>query len=370
MMNRLLKRLIFSFFLAFFLIYSNLSSAISIRGKIVDGSVQWTNAIYQEGYLTLSKWQMLSGLTPTKSWKPGSYLAVSGVDSGNIVLSYSSSSVSIPFRVSGTQYNLGSSANKFKISDSGGSFIECPESSLSPNMAYATGEGSCVSVNEYDADVAVTPFQFARPLLKFDNTDIIDAFNDPTLPKGRYSGEVTVTPMYMFKTSSGSWTYRTSSPIPLNIVINYQGAQTFDFNVIGDGIITPIYNRESETITGTTHYQVKFKGNFPKGSKIQMTLLKPTSGKFELLADDKSVPEDKNRIPYSIMCRGDACHDSLLVDFSGKSVLDDDSSYLESFSDSKEMSINLDIGYKHISRSSVATGRYSNSFTIIFENEM
>ncbi|MGR5114142.1 hypothetical protein ACPV30_05000 [Photobacterium damselae] len=346
--------------------------AMTIQGKIKDGSIKWNNAIRQDRYLTLSNWQIISGLYPTKEWKPGSFISVGGIKDGFITLSNGSSSVSIPFKVAGTQYRLGDAASKFAIQKStGATFKVCKEHALNKNQAVVIGDEPCVSKEEYKSEIAYTPFHFVRPLLEVDDNKIKEAFSESSLTKGIYTGSVTITPMYMFKSPSGSWTYRTSSPIPLNVSINYPGSQILDFEVIGDGIIHPFYNIEPRTISGLTKYQVKFRGVFSEGSKINMKLLKPTSGKFQLLADNESIPEGKDKIPYSIKCKGDSCGDDFFVNFNGNMILDGGLSYLRTpKGGTNEISIDLEVAYKNIPKSSVDTGRYSNSFTIIFENEM
>ncbi|HIF9291722.1 TPA: hypothetical protein ACX6Q0_003776 [Photobacterium damselae] len=375
MMNLLLRNSIYSLLLAIFFLYSQALLSMTIQGRVKDGSIHWNNAIRQEGYLTLSNWQVISGLYPTKEWKPGSFLSIGGIKDGNITLTNGVSEISIPFGVVGTQYGLGDAANKFSIESGEGVFTECSQSNLSSSMAYvidAKNNTSCVSRNKYKSksENGYTPFQFVRPLLDLNDLKIVDAFNDPTLTKGVYTGTVTITPMYMFKSPTGSWTYRTASPIPLNISINYSGSQIFDFEVIGDGAIRPFYNIKPKTITGLTKYQVKFKGVFSEGSKINMKLLEPASGRFELLAEDKSIPDGKDKIPYSIKCKGESCRDNIFVDFNGRLLLEDGLSYLEAKTDTRLISFILEIAYKDIPRSSVESGKYSNSFTIIFESEM
>ncbi|HIF9388329.1 TPA: hypothetical protein ACX6R5_000176 [Photobacterium damselae] len=371
MMSHLLRKFIYNLIFILLFSYSQVSMSVTIQGNIKDGYIKWNNAIRQDGYLTLSNWNIISGLYPTKEWKPGTYLSISGIVDGNIILKNNSSFVSIPFDVVGTQFGLGDTASKFSIdSTSGGIFSECARSNLSSNQAYVIGNNTCVSRSSYKSNIAYTPFHFIRPLIDIDDKRIIEAFNDPSLTEGIYTGTVTITPMYMFKSPTGTWTYRTSSPVPLNISIRYSGSQMIDFEVFGDGIIRPFYNIESKTITGLTKYQINFKGVFPKDSKINMRLLEPESGRFELLADDNLIPEGKNRIPYGIKCKGNSCHDNILVDFNGKMSIVGGLSYLQATEDTRQISVSLEVAYKNIAKSSVETGRYSNSFTIIFENEM
>ncbi|HIF9340566.1 TPA: hypothetical protein ACX6RU_000610 [Photobacterium damselae] len=372
MMSHLLKKLICNLIFTLFFICAQMSYAMTIQGRIEDGTVQWDNAIYQGGYLTLSDWKTVSGLRPTKAWKPGTFMSVNGISDGKITLSNGSSSVSIPFEIAGTQYGLGDAAGKFDIEDGSGMFTECPQSSLSSNMAYVIGSGApCSSKDMYKTKEGdgYTPFQFARPLFDIEESKIIEAFNDQTLTKGVYTGTVIITPMYMFTSPTGSWTFRTTT-ISLNIALSYSGSQILDYEVIGDGIITPTYNIGPQTITGATQYQVKFNGVFSEGSKINMKLLEPASGIFELQADDKSTVKDKNRIPYSIKCKGNSCKDDVFVDFSGKLQLSGGLSYLEAVTDTRQISFILELAYKDIPRTSVETGRYSNSFTIIFESDI
>ncbi|EPA8652451.1 hypothetical protein ACQ7RL_003924 [Photobacterium damselae] len=371
MMSHFLKKYIYSLYFVLFIFSCPSTFAMTIQGTIKDGTIKWHNGIRQNSYLTLSNWQIISGLYPTTEWKPGSYLSISGINEGEITLKNASSSISIPLKVAGTQYGLGEAASKFSIENSpGGVFPECQSSSLNSDLAFVFGDNTCVSKKSYKSNTAYTPFHFVRPLIDIDDNRIIEAFNDPSLTKGNYIGTVMITPMYIFKSPTGSWTYRTSTPIPLNISISYSGSQLIDFEVFGDGIIRPFYNLEPQTITGLTKYQVNFQGVFSEGSKINMKLLEPKSGKFELVADDKSISEDKSKIPYSIKCKGESCRDNMFVDFNGNMLLPGGLSFLQAKKDTREISFELEIAYKNIPKSSIDTGRYSNAFTIIFENEM
>ncbi|ODA24074.1 hypothetical protein A0J46_05830 [Photobacterium damselae subsp. damselae] len=323
--------------------------------------------------MSLSNWQIISGLQPTEEWKPGSIISVTGIVNEKIKLKNSNGDIiKIPFDISGIQYGLGDSGNKFEVISSGGSpFPSCDKSIMSSSKASVIGK-KCAAKDSYQSKnkLAFTPFHFARPLILMKDSDIVEKFNDPSLTKGVYKGTVNIIPLYLFKSSTGTWTYRTTTPIPIDISISYSGSQMISFDVIGDGIITPYYEREQKLVNGFTEFQVRFNGVFSKGSKINMKLLEPDSGSFTLNATDASIPEGKDKIPYGIYCRGESCHDNYLVDQKGKMIISGGKSYLESKDSSREISFILGVGYKDIPMNKVATAQYRDSFTIIFENEM
>ncbi|EJN6959332.1 hypothetical protein IHC87_19950 [Photobacterium damselae subsp. damselae] len=373
MMNHFLRKSIYNIFCIVALIFSFSCHAIAINGLIKDGSIRWDNGVRVDGYLSISNWQIISGLQPTEEWKPGGILSVTGINDGKLTLKNTNGNkkIIIPFDISGVQYGLGDSGSKFEIVNSGSTSFSSCDSKLSSSKASVIGK-KCASKESYKGKngLQFTPFHFARPLISLKDSDIIDQFNDPSLTKGIYKGTVNIIPMYLFKSPTGTWTYRTATPISIDIAIKYNGSQMLGIEVIGDGIIPPKYNKEQKTVSGFTDFKVKFNGVFPEGTKINMRFLDPEGGIYNLNATDSSISEDKNKIPYGIYCHGDSCHDKEIVDYHGQMVLDDKRSYLESMSDSKEISFRLLVGYKDIPMNKVDTGKYQDSFTVMFESEM
>lgn len=373
MMNHFLRKSIYNIFCIVVLICSFPSHAIAINGLIKDGSIRWSNGVRIDGYLSFSNWQIISGLQPTDEWKPGGLLSVTGINDGKLTLknTVGIEKITIPFDISGVQYGLGDSGSKFAVVSSGSTSFSTCDSKLSSSKASVIGK-KCASKESYKGKngLSFTPFHFARPLISLKDSDIIDQFNDPSLTKGIYKGTVNIIPMYLFKSPTGTWTYRTATPIAIDISIKYSGSQLLGIEVSGDGIIPPIYNKEQKTVTGSTVFQVKFNGVFPKGTKINMRFLEPEGGIYNLKATDSLISEDKNKIPYGIDCKGQVCHDKKIVDYHGQMILDDKKSYLESIDDTKEISFRFLVGYKDIPMNKVDTGRYQDSFTVIFESEM
>ncbi|WP_297478257.1 hypothetical protein [uncultured Photobacterium sp.] len=373
MMNHFLRKSIYNIFCIVAVICSFSSHAIAINGLIKDGTIRWSNGVRVDGYLSFSNWQIISGLQPTEEWKPGGLLSITGINDGKLTLKNTSGTeeITIPFDISGVQYGLGDSGSKFEVVSSGGTSFATCDSKLSSSKASVIGK-KCASKESYKGKngISFTPFHFAKPLISLKDSDIIDQFNDPSLTKGIYKGTVNIIPMYLFKSPTGTWTYRTTTPVAIDIAIKYSGSQLLGIEVIGDGIIPPEYNKEQKTVTGSTDFQVKFTGVFPKGTKINMRFLEPEGGAYNLKATDSSISEDKNKIPYGIYCYGESCHDKGIVDYNGQMILDDKKSYLESIDDSKEISFRFFVGYKDIPMNKVDTGKYQDSFTVIFESEM
>ncbi|WP_341496444.1 hypothetical protein WAX87_17225 [Photobacterium damselae subsp. damselae] len=372
MMNHFLRKTIYNIFFVVVLISSFPGYSMAINGTIKDGTMRWNNAIRVDGYLSMSNWQIISGLQPTEEWKPGGLMAVTGTKDNHLILSNGSKEISIPFDVSGLQYGLGDSGGKFDIVSSGSaSFSACDTRSISSAKVSIIGK-KCASKESYKGKngLQFTPFHFARPLISLKDLDIIEQFNDPSLTKGIYKGTVNLIPMYLFKSPTGTWTYRTTTPIAIDIAIKYSGSQMFNVEVIGDGIIPPKYNKEQKTVSGFTDFKVKFNGVFPEGTRINMRFLEPEAGIYNLKATDSSISEDKNKIPYGIYCHGKSCHDKEIVDYHGQMILDDKKSYLESTDDSKEISFRFLVDYKDIPMNKVDTGKYQDSFTVMFESEM
>lgn len=373
MMNLSLRKSIYNIFYILILICSSSVFSMALNGQIKDGTIKWDNGVRIDSYLSLSNWQIISGLQPTEEWKPGSIVSVTGIVNEKIKLKNSNGDViKIPFDISGIQYGLGDSGSKFEIiSSAGSSFPTCDRSVITPSKAIVIGK-KCAAKESYRTKngFGFTPFHFARPLISMKDSDVIEAFNDPSLTKGIFKGTVNIVPMYFFKSPTGTWTYRTTTPIPLDISIRYNGSQMLGFEVIGNGVITPNYEREKKIVSGMTEFKVKFTGVFSRGTKINMKLLEPGSRLFTLNATDTSIPSGKDKIPYGIYCEGKSCNDNYLVNTNGEMVVPGGNSYLNAFESSREISFTLGVEYKNIPMNKVATSQYRDSFTIIFENEM
>ncbi|TNZ86773.1 hypothetical protein CGK40_24315, partial [Vibrio parahaemolyticus] len=209
---------------------SPVTHALTLNAKLTGEELVWKNGMRVEEYLTSTNWQILGGLAPTMEWAPGSFMAAPPTE---ITLSNGTDSVTVPMEVSGMQYGLGAAADKFPSQGPTPSGATCANYRLRPATASVIGAG-CVAGSAYKGSTLYTPFQFARPLVTFDEAALISAFRAAGLPEGTYSGTIATSPFYMYRSQGGAWTYRQFGPVPLSVQIRYVPAFLTNVQVLGN----------------------------------------------------------------------------------------------------------------------------------------
>lgn len=345
MTNRLKKLLLYSIFFL-----SPFSNALTLNAKLTGEELVWRNGMHVNGYLTSTNWQVLGGLSPTKEWSPGTFISAPMTE---VTLSNGGDSVTIPIEVSGMQYGLGAAADKFpnQIASSGGTL--CSEFQLEAVTASVIGSG-CSAGNAYQGTTFYTPFQFARPLVTFDETALVNAFKAASVPEGTYSGTITTSPFYMYRSQGGAWTYRQFGPMPLTVQISYVPAFLTNVRVIGDGVMTTTYDTVNYSVSGEATFNIQATGLFTSGLKLT----------FENRAYELKHSELSNRIAYDVTCP--LCTDVSIVKDGALQLLGEETVVPGTGS---VIAFDLFVEFD-ASHSEVETGHYTDSFVVYFEENL
>ncbi|QKS98627.1 hypothetical protein HUO05_25840 (plasmid) [Vibrio alginolyticus] len=345
MISRLKKLLLCSLCLL-----SPMTQALTLNARLMGDELVWQNGMRVEGALTSTNWQILGGLAPTTEWAPGTFLAAPPTE---MTLSNGAHSVTIPVEVKGMQYGLGAAADKFPdqvTTPSGGS---CDSFRLQPAIASVVGSG-CVADNAYQGTTLYTPFQFARPLVAFDDAALVNAFRAASLPEGTYIGTIVTSPFYMYRSQGGAWTYRQFGPTPLSVQIRYVPAFLTNVQVLGNGVMTPTYDTVNYSVSGDTTFKVQATGLFTSGVKLT----------FEERAYELKHFDLDKRIAYNVTCP--ACADTNIVQdgilklASHETTVPGSGSFV-----AFDLLVHFDA-----SASEVETGHYVDSMVVYFEENL
>ncbi|HIF9228192.1 TPA: hypothetical protein ACX6S2_003756 [Photobacterium damselae] len=330
-------------------------SASTLTAKLVGNDLSLYNAQVNGEYISPSDWLITGDLYPTKEWVPGTFL---GTSSNQIHLNGPSGDISFSFEVVGVEYRLGSASGYFKnLVNSPKGMKTCTSIEQDGSWVKLIGD-NCIADQAYVSDVDYTPFQFARPIIRVDKDELIQAFKDVNAEAGFYRGSISINPFFGFKSSQGAWTYKSSLSYPISLQIQYQPAALDSIDISGNGILEPVYNKGKQTISSQTDYVITAKGAFPTG--LNLTFLPNGDGLFDL----KYVKSlSGNSIPYSIDC--DKCLDNKIVD--NGILITKDTSISEP---GNEIQFSLHIHYDSIDASKLMSGNYFDSFIIMFEPQL
>ncbi|EHK6028639.1 hypothetical protein C4G95_RS23065 [Vibrio parahaemolyticus] len=329
---------------------SPVTHALTLNAKLTGEELVWQNGMRVSGYLTSTNWQILGSLAPTTEWAPGTFMAAPSTE---VTLSNGTDSVTVPVEVTGMQYGLGAAADKFpdQVSSPGG--MPCSSFQLQAATALVFGSG-CTAGNAYQGTTLYTPFQFARPLVTFDDAALISAFRAASLPEGTYSGTIATSPFYMYRSQGGAWTYRQFGPMPLTVQIYYVPAFLTNVQVLGNGIMTPTYDTITYSVTGETVFKVRATGLFTSGVKLT----------FEDRTYELKHSDVDSRIAYDVTCP--ACSDVNIVKDGALQLASRETTVPGAGS---FVAFDLLVGFE-ASESEVETGRYTDSLMVYFEENL
>lgn len=330
------------------LLHVSVVDAFTLNGSISNGRVSWDNIIFSHGQQTLSTWSTVSGLAPTTKWRPG-FMASPQVMQA-VVLSSGAHKVSLPLVFTGMEYNTGSNSIADVISNP--TSRSCDTSIATGNVIHLVGEWDCSYENLVKNGSLNIPFFFLRPLINIDNNAVLHSFEGK--PEGRYVGGIPITIRYFYYTTSGALTYRDIKKT-FSVQIGYKPSYVSSLTITGSGVIEPIYDKAAKSVSGTTSIDINATGYFDKGLKIMLQ-----TRDYKL-----STPSSSSTISYDIDCRGFACSSNLVKNGS-ISVSD---LVLKSDSNNSSINFTLDISYKDISAVNIDSGRYTDSFNVVFETD-
>ncbi|EGQ8057180.1 hypothetical protein HPX47_004638 [Vibrio alginolyticus] len=312
--------------------------------------------------VTMSNWQVMDGLQPTTEWAPGTFL---GAPSSAVTLTNAlgGDTVSVDIDIVGLQYNLGDVAGRF--SETGISLGKGCETSEYDGGVFTIMGSNCVG-NVMRSSAMLTPFHFVRPIIELDKTAIIDAFHDAKASSGQYIGTTMVRPFYVFKTPTGSLTYRHGVAIPITFSFRYEASSLESLQVQGDGMMYPTYDNVKHTVSGATKYRVTAKGFFSNG--LKMTFSSADGDAYQLnYTEDTSVKSTHTPIPYSVFCR--QCTVPTVVK-DGVMQMPDSEATANVGTISDVIEVNFDVLFHDIEAKDVETGAYRGSFTVLFEENL
>lgn len=327
----------------------SLAHAFSLNGKIANGRLTWDNLVLSHGENTLSTWAPINGLTPTEKWRPG--FMASPQSSPEITITNGGNSVTFALSLTGIEYNTGSNSIA-DVTPSPPATL-CTDQGATGNVIYLIGQFNCSYDQLINNGASKTPFFFLRPLFNVDSSAVLASFAGK--PEGLYTGVIPMSTRYFYYTASGALTYRNIRQ-SFSVQIHFKPAYIGSVSLIGSGILVPTYDKVAKTVSATTTFDVNATGYFDKGIKM---MLMPRSYRL-------THPTSSKNIPYSIKCTGAACSASSLV---AAGTLNTANSILSAGADKSRVDFKLEISYDNIAAANIESGRYTDSFLVLFETD-
>ncbi|MCC4785390.1 hypothetical protein CSB62_15000 [Vibrio splendidus] len=321
---------------------------INIEGQ----QIRFENAITLGGNnYTLSDWSIASALTTTSQFLPSAF--VTDKPDTMTLTSNSGQSVEAAIAVNGLQYNTAS--NPFTRGDNLFVTPVCSQSQLSGNIVtlHDNDTQNCSADFSLEYPQSITPFYFYRPTFNIDTASLLNALQGQA--KGVYTATIPADIKYYYRSAGGALTYRIL-PDVFTVNIDYTPNSLESINVVGDGVLSPMYDTTNHTVSAQTTFNITALGQFSTG--LSMTLL---TNEFELTS-----ASGKTSIPYSIQCNEANCEDTDWVK-SGVNQLDNSQTSYVIQSPSSVINFDLNINYQNIPSTDVETGTYSGNFTVMFE---
>lgn len=321
---------------------------INIEGQ----QIRFENAITLGGNnYTLSDWSIASGLTTTSQFLPSTF--VTDKPDTMTLTSNSGQSLEAAIAVNGLQYNTAS--NPFTRGDNLFVTPVCSQSQLSGNILtlHDNDTQNCSADFSLEYPQSITPFYFYRPTFNIDTASLLNALQGQA--KGVYTATIPADIKYYYRSAGGALTYRIL-PDVFTVNIDYTPNSLESINVVGDGVLSPMYDTTNHTVSAETTFNITALGQFSTG--LSMTLL---TNEFELTS-----ASGKTSIPYSIQCNEANCEDTDWVK-SGVNQLDNSQTSYVIQSPSSVINFDLNVNYQNIPSTDVETGTYSGNFTVMFE---
>ena len=328
------------------------SYAATLNINIEGQQVRFENAITLGGNnYTLSDWSIASGLTTTSQFLPSAF--VTDKPDTMTLTSNSGQSLEAAIAVNGLQYNTAS--NPFTRGDNLFVTPVCSQSQLSGNIVtlHDNDTQNCSADFSLDYSQSITPFYFYRPTFNIDTASLLNALQGQA--KGVYTATIPADIKYYSRSAGGALTYRIL-PDVFTVNIDYTPNSLESINVVGDGVLSPMYDTMNHTVSAQTTFNITALGQFSTG--LSMTLL---TNEFELTS-----ASGKTSIPYSIQCNEANCEDTDWVK-SGVNQLDNSQTSYVIQSPSSVINFDLNVNYQNIPSTDVETGTYSGNFTVMFE---
>ncbi|QUJ69960.1 hypothetical protein KDD30_17530 (plasmid) [Photobacterium sp. GJ3] len=337
------------------LIIPKLGWAATVNGMIKNGELTWSNGInlaFANTY-TLSDWQTVSNLPPTLEWVGGTF------DGAPTITTFTgpTSGVAANVTVIGAEYNLGSASGISSTNDLGAHSICAIDSGSSGVgiVSIANDPSSfCVSKDKIVYASSIMPFYFVRPIFKLDSAALIDALRSASAIEGTYTGTVSYFLKYFYRTSSGALTYYLI-PQTFSVSIYYEPDFLTDVSFVSNTLsIIPTYDTANRSAAGTATFQGIATGYLSQGLLLQFS-----SRNYNLI----NVANGNYKIPYSIFCA--ECQDQQIV-IDGVLQLANNETVILPGSDPGNLPFTLRVDYNITDPTTIISGDYTDSFTVIF----
>ncbi|WP_217522540.1 hypothetical protein [Vibrio metschnikovii] len=333
--------------IAILLLLTNLSfisHAATIRGKVTANKVDWIGAIKMpSGELYVpTGWDIINNLEPTHRWIPATHI-VSPPKKINLL--GTDSQVSASIKIVGLEYNFGNLKPK-QSGDSGSCYIM----NMDDTMVSLLGD-SCRSGLDFIYASRSNPFYFTRPIIEINEKELLRDFEG--MESGKYIGSIPLVAYYEYYTDSGALTYRNFS-YTFQVELDYQPSHLTSISINGDGVIEPVYDTQTKTVSGKTKFYVNANGYFNNGLKL-------------IFINRSYSLDGPTKIPYSIRCKGTCSANEIVRD----GVMINDSIIIsEGTSNMRNVDFILDVGYENFNKEQVETGSYNDVISIIFEENL
>ncbi|MCD1416912.1 hypothetical protein IOC51_23085 [Vibrio parahaemolyticus] len=325
--------------------------AATVTGKITGEELRWLNGHSDSGMLVSNTFDYATGLPSTDRWVPGTFAHSTSLLT---LTSESGDKVRVPAQLVGATYAASGSFTSEAVPSVA---PVCTDAILAAQTTVISRDGSfCIAEKSARYSAAQTPFNQYRPILKLDQSVLIEAFKDK--PSGTYNGTVSGTLRYGFYVSgSGALSYR-NLPVTFSVQLRHVASQLSRLSVLGTGHITPQYNAYQHTAQGATSYKITAYGAFETG--IRFRFVSKADDDYSLKA--VGVPL-ATVLPYSVSC-AQCLPGTILVE---DGVLRYPEQWLRVEQSGFSVSFDLKISYKDVSVSDVVDARYQDSFTLMLE---
>ncbi|EHH1078766.1 hypothetical protein J7I01_004460 [Vibrio parahaemolyticus] len=325
--------------------------AATVTGKITGEELRWLSGHGDRGVLVSNAFDHATGLPSTDKWVPGTFahstkLLTLTSDSGD--------KVRVPAQLIGATYLLSSGFTP-DTTPMGASI--CTDAILAAQTTVLSRDGSfCIAEKSARYAVPQTPFDQYRPMLKLEQSALIEAFKDKS--SGIYSGVVSGTLRYGFYVQgSNALSYR-NVPVTFSVQLRHVASRLSRLSVLGTGHIIPKYNTYKHTAQGSTGYKVTAYGAFETG--IRFSFVSKANDDYTLKA--VGTPS-ATTLPYNISCSQCLPYTELVEN----GVLHHPEQWIRVEQSGSSVSFDLTISYDDVGADDVINARYQDSFTLMLE---
>ncbi|MGL6312726.1 hypothetical protein [Vibrio sp. WXL103] len=316
------------------------NASVDLRGEVVGRQLSWTNGQTVSVGVTPSHWDVVPALTPTSRWRPGAL--TKGAEP--ITLEHRDGVSKVDITPVGIEYRF---ASFTPAADGPQTGTLCSLSGVGSSTATVgtMAFGQCYSDTWLLSSSAVTPFSHVRPL--FNTTSLATDLYGKPAGVYRWSGSLSYAYEYAF--SGSGQVVRRVVNMATTIEVHHRPDVLMSISKTGNGVIEPVYDYLSDTVSGEAVFDVRMQGQFDNG----ITLAHKDASRNFSLTDDSAG--GSSSIAYSVLC--DQCKDTLLVR-EGRAARDN--TVVERTG--TELPVTLRV---RVENAPIEQGQYRDSFTLV-----